>query len=85
MNLISKAFLPIILALSFNISADDHVQEAPYFVPLETMQCNFNENKDLDDLMKLQAVWNKFIQGNEEIAYAAWVITPLYRLSLIHI
>mgnify|MGYP001017281716 FL=1 len=43
------------------------------------MQCNFNENKDLDDLLKLQAEWNKFIQGNEEIAYAAWVITPLYR------
>ena len=79
MNLISKALLPLLLTLSFNISADDHIPQAPYLFPLETMQCNFNENKDMDDLMKLQGEWKKFIEGNDEISYAAWVITPLYR------
>ncbi len=79
MNLISKALLPLILTLSFMLRADDHVQQAPNLFPLETLQCNFNENKDIDDLNKLKGEWNKFVQENDDVTYASWIVTPMYR------
>ena len=53
MRLKKGALLPVIfLFLSFNILSDGHEQQAPDLFPLETLQCNFNGNKDIDDLWK---------------------------------
>lgn len=80
MRLIKMALLPILLfSVSFNIFSDDHVQQAPVLFPLETLQCNFNGNKDIDDLNKIKDEWNDFVQDNEDVSYASWIITPMFR------
>ena len=79
MNIISKALLPIFLTLSINLLADNHIQQAPTLIPLETLQCNFNDNKDINDLNKLKAEWNKFVQENDDVSYASWIVTPMFR------
>ena len=53
MNIISKALLPLILTLSVNLSADDHLQDSPTFLPLEGFAWNYNSGKDMGDLQQL--------------------------------
>ena len=68
-----------IVFLSFTIFADDHVMSSPTFVPVETQQCTFNGNKDIDDFMNLIDDWNEVLDSNEEYSYSGWVLTPQYR------
>ena len=75
-NKILILFLGVLF--SFSIVADDHM-EAPTLIPLETLQFIFIGNKDVDDLYKLQEEWTSFVNENEDVAYASWLITPMYR------
>ena len=75
-NKILILFFVVLFPLS--IAADDHV-EAPTLFPLETLQCNFNGNKDVDDLYKLQEEWTSFVTESEDVDYASWLITPMFR------
>ena len=37
------------------------------------------QQEDVDDLYKLQEEWTSFVNENEDVAYASWLITPMYR------
>tara|TARA_Y100001936_G_scaffold180212_1_gene177144 strand:- start:1031 stop:1798 length:768 start_codon:yes stop_codon:yes gene_type:complete len=60
------------------ISANNH--SSPY-VPtnyaMEALQCNFSDGKDMDDVMKVLEDW-KDISDENQYAYNAWTLTPLY-------
>ena len=76
MNLISKALLPLILTLSFYISADDHV-ESPTFIPVEGFACNYAPGKDMDDLMKVTEEWNDYVDDSD-VKYSAWIFSTYF-------
>ena len=44
--------------------------------PVHFMGCNFNEGKNMDDMMDYVDKWNKAL-GDEE-GYTAWVMTPTF-------
>ena len=49
-----KFIFVLLASLSLSsLYADDHVMQAPTLIPLETLQCNFNGNKDVEDLYKI--------------------------------
>lgn len=77
MNIISKALLPLILTLSVNLFADDHLQDSPTFLPLEGFACNYNSGKDMGDLQKVTEKWNDFVDGTD-VQYNAWIFTPYF-------
>ena len=69
----------ISICLSFlNLAnADDHVE----FGALEGLQCNFQNGKDMDDVMKVISEWNEFGDENFSAPYSAWIFTPVYRTN----
>ena len=58
-------------------NADDHVE----FGALEGLQCNFQNGKDMDDVMKVISEWNEFGDENFSAPYSAWIFTPVYRTN----
>ena len=54
-------------------NADDHVE----FGALEGLQCNFQNGKDMDDVMKVISEWNEFGDENFSAPYSAWIFTPV--------
>ena len=70
-----------IVLLSFSIFADDHVMSSPTFVPLEIQQCNFENNKDMDDFLKHIPAWNELLDEYSQFPYSGWVLVPHYRTA----
>jgi len=70
-----------IVFLSFSIFADDHVMSSPTFVPLEIQQCNFENNKDMDDFLKHIPAWNELLDEYSQFPYSGWVLVPHYRTA----
>ena len=58
---------------SFSFS-DDHI---PTFGPMEAFSCNFSDNKDLGDLLRVTKEWNSYVDKTG-LVYSAWVLTPYY-------
>tara|TARA_X000000368_G_scaffold94391_1_gene72242 strand:- start:399 stop:1172 length:774 start_codon:yes stop_codon:yes gene_type:complete len=81
MNIISKVLLPLFLTFSIHLLADDHIPQNPTFVPLEIQQCNFKDNKDMDDFMSHIDEWNNFLDKHSEHPYSGWVLSPHYRTA----
>ena len=75
---ISMAFL---LTASATALADDHL-EAREYGGVETFACDFNEGKDMDDLLKASKKWDKWLDKNATVAYTGLVLTPYYYDSL---
>ena len=62
--LMTKLAYAILLAFaSVTLFADDHEMSVPNFVPLEIQQCEFADNKDMDDFLKLIPDWNKLLMN----------------------
>ena len=82
MNLIK---LLIVLSLTFSVSeqlvAGDHVQ-VPDYGAVETLACDFNDGKGMDDLMQVTKKWDKWASKNHTVAYTGLVLTPFYYDSL---
>ena len=63
MNQIFKATSVAIFSFLFSLTvfADNHM-EAPQDAALEIYQCNFSDNKDLNDTRKVAAKWDKWAE-----------------------
>ena len=44
---------------SFSFS-DDHI---PTFGPMEAFSCNFSDNKDMGDLLRVTKEWNSYVDS----------------------
>ena len=59
--------------------ADEHEEKkSPWVTPLDTFTCSFNDGKDMDDLNKVIAEWNEFLDGKGVDDYGAMIMTPYY-------
>ena len=75
MQKLVKVFLILTLFSFGSLSySDNHI---PTFGPMEAYGCNFSENKDMDDLMRVVKEWNKYADTSGT-DYSAWVLTPYY-------
>jgi len=75
MQKILKVFLISTLISFCSLSySDNHI---PTFGPMEAFGCNFSENRDMNDLMRVVKEWNKY-SDTTETNYSAWVLTPYY-------
>ena len=76
---LSAALSAALLLFSFNIHSDDHMSSNPVFVPVEIQQCNFANNKDMDDFLKLIPAWNDLLDEYSQFPYSGWTVIPHYR------
>ena len=53
--------------------------------PVEFWGCKFNEGKGMEDLDKWTQEWNTLMDALPDDGYNAWIMTPMFSLSLIHI
>jgi hypothetical protein len=75
MQKILKVFLISTLVSFCSLSySDNHI---PTFGPMEAFGCNFSENRDMNDLMRVVKEWNKY-SDTTGTNYSAWVLTPYY-------
>lgn len=70
----------MLFAVSMAWSSTVLSQDAPKAVPVELFTCSFQDGKDMDDLNKVIARFNKWSDQHNP-AYTAWVITPQFRSS----
>ncbi len=56
--------------------ADQH--EGPTFAPVEIYTCNFLKGKGMDDLDKVSAKWNAWMDDNDNNNYTAVTFTPQF-------
>ena len=79
-NQIFKATSVAIFSFLFSLTvfADNHM-EAPQDAALEIYQCNFSDNKDLNDTRKVAAKWDKWADKNYTVPYAGYLMTPYYQ------
>lgn len=50
----------------------------PSFSPVEIYACNFLKGKDMDDLAKVTAKWNTWMDKSNGPTYSAYTLVPLY-------
>ena len=74
-------FASALTLLSGVAFADDHLQ-VPEYGGVETFACDFNEGKDMDDLLKASKKWDKWFDKNSSVGYTGLVLTPYYYDSL---
>ena len=74
MKHISKILVTLLLAFSFNIYSDDHVE----ITGMTALQCQFAEGKDMDDVVKVLDEWNEYGDDNFRDPFSAWVLTPVF-------
>ncbi len=57
-------------------SADHH--EGPTIAPVKIYSCNFLKGKGMDDLDKVTAKWNAWMDDNDKNNYTAVTLTPQF-------
>ena len=76
----SKQLIKIVLAIlvftSSSVTLADH-HAAPETAALEAFFCSFEKGKDMGDLLKVTAEWDKWIDSSDSKAYAAYVMQPV--------
>ncbi len=80
MKILSKiCFMAVLTALIVigNAIAEEKMAP-PSFSPLEIYACNFVKGKDMDDLAKVTAKWNAWMDKSNAPAYSAHTLVPLY-------
>ena len=75
-NQITKFVLAILILSSTSLALADH-HAAPTSAALEAYFCNFEKGKDMDDLLKVAAEWDKWVDVNQSNDYAAYVLRPV--------
>lgn len=78
MNSVNKQMLAlglVVFAFSNQMLADNHADETK-LSPLEIFTCSYLKGKDRDDLDKVIARWNDWMDDNSPAPYTAWVLTP---------
>jgi hypothetical protein len=60
-NQLTKIVLALIVLTSSSLALADH-HAAPRTIALEAFFCSFEKGKDMDDLLKVTAEWDKWIQ-----------------------
>ena len=85
-----RILLSVFLLSSFLVFADDHEEDKPMYEAnvAEYYFSSFKEGKDMDDMMKWAAKWEKWATTGDAAEpnadYSASILVPYY-LSLIHI
>ena len=69
--------LALVLSFVGVAQADDHIELSA----MEGLQCNFQDGKDMDDVMKVISEWNNYGDANFSEPYNAWIFTPVYRTN----
>jgi hypothetical protein len=68
----------LILTITFTgltqVFADDHIEIAG----MVAMQCQIEEGKDMDDVMKVLDEWSEYGDENFSEPFSAWILTPVY-------
>ena len=76
----SKQLIKIVLAIlvftSSSVTLADH-HAAPETAALEAFFCSFEKGKDMGDLLKVTAEWDKWIDSSDSKAYGAYVMQPV--------
>ena len=67
-------YIAIIVAISNLSYADDHIE----ITGMTALQCQFEEGKDMDDVMKVLDEWNEYADENFREDFSAWVLTPVF-------
>ena len=75
-NQLTKTVLAIIVFASTSLAIADH-HAAPSSAALEAFFCNFEKGKDMDDLLKVTAEWDKWIDTSESNPYSAYIMQPV--------
>lgn len=70
--MIAVSFL--VALISYPAYADDHM---PRISALEMFQCSFADGKDVDDLKKVAAEWDGWVDGKFDDAYTAYIMQPV--------
>jgi len=65
-------------ALLFTSEATADHHEAPAVTPVELYTCNFLKGKDMDDLDKVTAKWNAWMDETGQTDYLAVTLTPQF-------
>ena len=73
---LTKIVLAILVFTSSSLTLADH-HAAPQTAALEAFFCSFEKGKDMDDLLKVTAEWDKWIDSSDSKAYAAYVMQPV--------
>ena len=73
---LTKIVLAILVFTSSSLTLADH-HAAPQTAALEAVFCSFEKGKDMDDLLKVTAEWDKWIDSSDSKAYAAYVMQPV--------
>ena len=73
---LTRLCLAMIVSCSASLATADHHAE-PTYAALEAFFCNFEKGKDMGDLMKVTAEWDKWVDTNQSTAYNAYVMTPV--------
>jgi len=78
MNKLIKFFVVSILLSFTSFSFSDH--HMPNYSVMESFQCQLNDGKGMDDVAKVDAAWNKWMQaGNVSVAYNSWRMVPVFQ------
>ena len=75
--MIKQISLAFLFTASAAALANDHLQVSEYG-GVETFACDFNEGKDMDDLLKVTEKWDKWLNKNGSVAYTGLVLSPYY-------
>ena len=73
---LTKIVLAILVFTSSSLTLADH-HAAPQTAALEAFFCSFEKGKDMDDLLKVTAEWDKWIDSSDSKAYGAYVMQPV--------
>ena len=80
MKFLCKVFSIVVLTALIGIgnAIAEEKMAPPSFSPLEIIACNFVKGKDMDDLAKVAAKWNTWMDKSNAPAYSAYTLAPLY-------
>lgn len=83
-----RILLIITMVFSFNMFADDHVEDKPMYEPnvAEYYVSSFKDGKDMDDMMKWAEKWRKWATTGDAMEpnadYRASMLVPYYGVNL---
>ena len=66
------------LMLSIAPAMAQEEEQSPYVYPVDTFTCSYKDRKGPDDLEKVIAGWNEYMDEQGADSYGAMVITPNY-------
>ena len=65
------------ILITTSVSADNHAAPSPMFA-VQTVGCNFQSGKDIDDLRNIMKELNQWFDKNSSINYGAQLMQPIF-------